>query len=245
MIGLALCGGFARRMLPLTENQSKALLPIAGKPIIEYIVRDLEKIDEIKKIYISTNNRFEPDFKKWLENFSCKKEIKLVVEPTLSEGEKLGAVGGWGFLIENEKIDDDLLSISGDNLTEFSLQEFIDFFQKKKSSVFGVFDVKNLKQAKKFGIVELDKDNKIIGFEEKPEKPKSTLASTGIYFFKKDDVKLITKYLEEGNSPDKPGDFIIWLYKKTSVYGFSNIKTWFDIGSFESYKMAGEYYSGK
>jgi len=116
-----------------------------------------------------------------------------------------------------------------------------DLFRGSQHHLIALYDVKTIKEAQKFGIVALDQKNKIIEFQEKPEKPKSTLASIGIYFYKKDIIGLIDSYLEQGNSPDRPGDLLEWLHKKQDVHGFVFNKPnekWFDIGSFESLEEA-------
>jgi glucose-1-phosphate thymidylyltransferase len=88
----------------------------------------------------------------------------------------------------------------------------------------------------------LDKDGKVIDFQEKPLEPKSTLASTGCYLYPSSVIKHIQNYLKEKNNPDAPGYFVDWLSRKTDVYGFIFKEAWYDIGSFESYDQANEDY---
>jgi len=233
-----LCGGFAKRMKSLAENKPKALLPVAGKPVLQYILEKVELLDDVNKIFISTNKKFEGQFRNFLNIYRSEKKIILVVEPALSESEKLGSIGALRFLIEREKVDDDLFVINGDNLFEFSLERFMDFYKTKRSTLVGLYDVKTIEEAKKFGVVEIDENGRITGFEEKPENPKSTLASTGIYIYPKNVIKLILEYLAEGNNPDATGYFLAWLYKKQPVYGLVFRERWFDIGSPEIYRKA-------
>ena len=84
--------------------------------------------------------------------------------------------------------------------------------------------------------------NKIIDFKEKPKKPKTALVNTGCFIIPRKDLKLINKYIQEGNNPDALGYFIEWLVKRKDVYGYVFGDPWFDIGSFESYNEANEYY---
>ena len=230
-----LCGGFARRMWPLTRERPKALLEVRGRPVLEHIMERLEGLEDIERVFISVNKRFENNFRTWLGKYSPKKHVELVVEPSLSEGEKLGSIGAWNFLIREKNLDGELLSISGDNLFDFDLRPLLDFYGNVGETVIGVFDVRELEEAGKFGIVELDKEKRLVGFEEKPEKPKGTLASTGIYIFPGEILKMILQYLEEGNSPDKAGFFLEWLYKVRPVFGFLFKGEWVDIGSLEAY----------
>jgi glucose-1-phosphate thymidylyltransferase len=73
MKAVILAGGFAKRMWPLTENQAKALLPVAGKPMINYILEKLEEANDINDIFISTIRKFENEFMEWSQNFTTSK----------------------------------------------------------------------------------------------------------------------------------------------------------------------------
>jgi glucose-1-phosphate thymidylyltransferase len=108
-----------------------------------------------------------------------------------------------------------------------------------------LYDVGTLDEAKKMGIAEIDKEKKVIGFVEKPPVPKTTLCSIGIYLYTKDTVALFEKYLAEGNSPDKPGEFLVWLHKRKRVEAFvfdAPHHKWYDIGTVETLeKVRGEF----
>jgi len=237
MEAVILAGGFAKRLWPLTKEMPKPLLRVAGRPILEWVLEKVLELD-VKKVYISVNQKFEPQFQEWLSSFPKKGRIELVVEPTLSEEQKFGAVAAWQYLIEQKGIKDDLLSVSGDNLFKFDLKELIEISREENAVVFGVFDVESTELARKYGIVELDQNGKVVSFEEKPEHPKSTLASTGIYVFPRNKLHLIKEYLSQGGSPDQPGRFLAWLYKREPVYGKVFLEEWIDIGSFEELERA-------
>lgn len=240
---IVLAGGFAKRMWPLTKDKPKHLLPIANKPMLEYVLEKLNNVKNINNVYISTNAIFKNEFEEFITNYKSDLNLKLIIEPTFSEQKKLGSIGALGYLIENEKIDNDTIIIGGDNIFNFNMKEVIHFFNKKKSSVIVVYDVEDLEKAKLYGIVELDKDNKIIQFIEKPNSPKSTLAATACYLLKSCDVKNILNYINEDNPKDAMGNFISWLITKTDVYSFVHKGIWFDIGSIESYEEACKYFS--
>lgn len=245
MKAVVLAGGFATRLYPVTEFTPKPLLPIVGKPIINYIIEKLEIIDEIEEIYISTNKRFEKHFENWLFHLSSKKKIKLIVEETSSEREKMGAVGALKYLIEKEGITDDLMVIAGDNLFDFDLNTFFNYYKEKKASIVAFYDIKNIQDAKRFGVASVDINQKVIDFEEKPENPKSTLVSTCCYLFPEKSLELLKKYIDDKNNSDHPGSFIKWLSEKESVFGFSFDGNWFDIGHMDAYKQANIEYENK
>lgn len=238
MKAIVLAAGYATRLYPLTLNKPKPLLKVAGKPLLEHILFRIEEVDNVDEIFIVTNDKFYPYFLRWLKSYKSNKKIKIINDGTKTNEERLGAVGDIHFVVADQKIDDDILVIGGDNLFEFSLDHLNSFFKEKKKSVVALYDVKDKELAKKYGVVELDETSKIIGFEEKPNKPKSTLASTACYIFSKSDLEELEKCILNGKKPDNLGDFIKFLSKRKHFYGFVFSERWFDIGSKEQLNKA-------
>lgn len=244
MKAIVLAGGFAKRMWPLTKNKPKHLLPIAGKPMIETVLSELEAIGDFDKVFITTNAAFESQFKDFLESRDNKLDFELVIEPTSFEGEKLGPVGGIGKLIRDYNLDEPLFIIAGDNLFDSTLVNMIKHVDKFGANVFLLRNVVP-ELAHLYGIVSVDENDKVIDFVEKPDYPKSTLATTCCQVLTKEGVQSILKYLDEGNDPDKMGDFMKWLSSNSDVYGFIFMGKWFDIGSVEVYNEADAYFKQK
>jgi glucose-1-phosphate thymidylyltransferase len=239
-----LAGGFAKRLLPLTENTPKPLLEVGGKAILDHIMDKLEGLKEISTIFLTTNSKFEPHFREWVGSHKSSKDIRLVIEPPMTEEKKFGSVGALENLIKQEGLDDDLMVIAGDNLFKFELSEFIGFFREKKAPAVAFYDMEDIEKVRlKFGVGILDADNRIVDFREKDPSPPSTLVSTCCYIFPRDTLKSISEYLADENNPDTPGYFILWLAKKRPVYGFVFTERWFDIGSLEELEEARKYYS--
>jgi len=231
MKAIVLAAGYATRLYPLTLNTPKPLLKIAGKPMIEYILDKLYEIPSLDEIFIITNDKFFDKFNNWINNYKSNISIEIINDKTNSNEDRIGAIGDIDLVIKREKIKDELIIVAGDNLFEFSLKEFVDF--SKDKPIIASHDINNIDLAKQYGILSVDDKYKITNFEEKPEKPKSTLAATCIYFLPSDIVKMIDEYIQKGNPTDKPGHFIQWLYKETEVYSFVTKERWFDIGSKE------------
>ncbi len=244
MDAIILAAGYATRLYPLTENTPKALLNVAGKPIIEHIIKKLEEIDQIKKIYVVTNDKFGQHFKEWLKSYDAEKSIEIINDGTKSNEDRLGALGDIHYIISSKDLSDDIIVVAGDNLFEMSLVDIVNFFKKRKSNIIVLHDVKDFELAKHYGIVEI-KDNVVENFEEKPKNPKSTLVSTGIYVFPKKIIALIKKYIIQGNNPDKTGNFIEWLHKRDVIYSYVTDKKWYDIGTIDQLKKADKYYKQK
>ncbi len=242
MKAVVLAAGYATRLYPLTLTQPKHLLQVAGKHILDYTMEQIEKVADIDYVYLVTNNKFYQNFLNWKLSIIFSKPIKIINDNTLENKSKLGAIGDLNFVIDSESINDDILVIAGDNIFEFALTDLVADFEKKQKPVLAVYNVGDLSLAKLYGIVEINHNNLITNFIEKPSQPESALASTGIYLFPKNSLNLIKQYLNKGNSPDKPGDYIAWLYKKEDVMAYSFSGKWFDIGDHAQLKKADAYF---
>ncbi len=238
MKAIVLAGGFARRLAPITDFVAKPLLPMGGKLVIDWVMDRIEEAG-IGDIIVSTNSYYEKQFMYWRR---CRGEnIKLVIEPTMSEEEKLGAIRGLKYVMDSEG-DDEYLVVAGDNLFDFSLSELINFYMKKRETVIAVYDIGDLDKAKRYGVVEIDQDNRVIRMEEKPEKPRTTLISTACYIFPRGTLKRIDEYLSGENNPDSPGYFISWLANNYGIYAYPFRGLWKDIGNIDEYRDAFNLY---
>ncbi len=243
---ILLCAGYATRLYPLTKNKPKPLLNVADKPIIEYLLDDIKGIKKVDKIYIVTNNKFADIFEKWKNEFQYPLPIVIINDKTMSNDDRLGAIGDLRYTIQEGQIDDDILVIGGDNLFDLDLGDFSKFAERKKPyASIAVFDVKKKELAKKYGLVDLNKDRQVIDFKEKPEQPTTTLASLALYFYPKETLSLIDEYFDKGNNPDQPGHYAAWLSHKDKVFAYTFDGHWFDVGDFDSLEKANLFYENK
>ena len=246
MKAVLLCAGYATRLYPLTKDRPKPLLAVADKAILEYIVDELSTLDDIDSIYIVTNDKFASHFESWKQAYSSPKTIEIVNDNTASDETKLGAIGDIHFTLKAKETDDDVIVIAGDNIFDLRIRDFIDFAREhKETATIAAYDVKDKDLAKKYGLVKIDDSAKIIDFQEKPQKPETTLASLGLYYYPRDMVKLIFQYVEEGNNADQPGNFVSWLSRKKDVFTYVFDGVWFDIGDFKSLEKADLYFKGQ
>jgi glucose-1-phosphate thymidylyltransferase len=235
MKAVILAAGYATRLYPLTKDKAKPLLPVGNKLMIEWIIGKIKEIPEMGDIIIVTNAKFYEDFKKWAEG---KEKIKILNDGTTSDEDRLGIVGDIIFAIEKADIKEDLLIIGGDNLFEFDLNKLVELSKEKDAAVIAAHDVKSMKEARKLGIILVDKTGKITDIEEKPKNPKSTLAATLCYFIRAEDIPevLIQKELEGIPLPQL-------LMKTKPVYAAVYTESWFEIGSREQYEEVNKIYS--
>jgi glucose-1-phosphate thymidylyltransferase len=248
MNALILAAGYATRLYPLTLNKAKPLLEVGGKPIIEWLLDNLISVSELGGIYIVTNNKFAGDFQSWANGYQGRHpaaQIKVINDGSTSDDDKLGAIGDINLVLTRENLaNDDLIVIAGDNLFEQPLTEFVKVATNSPATV-AVHDVGDLQAMKKYGTVSIDENGVITQFEEKPEKPKSTLASVALYYYSREILQLFTTYLAAGNNPDQPGRFLQWLYQRKPVKTFKMKGRWLDIGSTETLENADKIFARK
>jgi len=231
-----LCAGYATRLYPLTLNTPKPLLDVRGKPVINYLIEGILRIKDIDEIFVATNDKFYNNFVSWKDKFYPAQRIHIVNDKTKNNEDRLGGLGDLKLVLDEERISDDLFVLAGDNFFNFDLNKFLGFFREKKRNTIGLYNLKDISKAKEFGILELDRDNRIISFEEKPQKPKSTLISTALYLFTKEELKKIQEYMKTSSPKEGPGYLIPYFLKSQDVYGYVFDGEWYDIGTKEIYE---------
>lgn len=230
MHAFILAGGFATRLWPLTEHRAKPLLPVAGVPLINYLVED---IPADVPITVSTNAAFEKDFTDWKQ--SLNRDVTILIEQTISDDQKLGALGATAQWIGQAKINDDILLLTGDNYCGFTFSTFLEA-AKPGITLIAVHDIQQTELAKAFGTV-LAEGDRVTGFEEKPAEPKTTLVNTGCSLLPKEVLPILLEYAK--HHPDNVGGvFEELLQHNKSIECFRFTEPWFDIGSFQAYLKA-------
>ncbi len=245
---IILAAGYATRLYPLTLTQPKPLLPVAGQPMVEYVLDNLAPIGGIDRIYVVTNNKFAGHFQKWSDNYRATKSklnFTIVNDGSTDDTNKLGAIGDIHYVLKTQNVDDDIMVVAGDNLFSQKLEGFGQFCREKNAPVLALYDVGNLEEIKKYNSVTMDAAGKITFFEEKPKNPTSTMTGIALYYYPKSTFPLIRQSIAEGNNPDQPGRLIQWLYPRTPVYTWKVPGIWYDIGSKETLEEANKIFAKK
>jgi len=243
---IVLAAGYATRLYPLTLNQPKPLLPVAGRPMMEHVLDNLMPIEEIDEIFIVTNEKFAGHFTRWAEDYKTGNRVRpitVINDHSTDDSNKLGAIGDMNLVLKAGQIDDDIVVVGGDNLFSQSLERFGEFCRERKTPVTGVYDVGSLEESRKYGVIAVNDHEQIDFFEEKPAQPKSTLIGIALYYYPRATLQLIRQYLAEGNNPDQPGRLVQWMYQRTPFYAWRVPGMWFDVGSKETLEEADRIFS--
>lgn len=175
MKGVVLAGGTGSRLFPLTKITNKHLLPIYDKPMIYYPIQTLVDAG-IKDILVVTGGKNSGDFLRLLANG---KQFGLAhLNYTYQEGE--GGIADALNLAEHFADGQKICVVLGDNIIEGNIKQAVDEFREQERGA--KILLKEVHDAERFGVAEL-RGGKIIGIEEKPQKPKSNYAVTGIYLY--------------------------------------------------------------
>ena len=239
MKGIILAAGAGTRLYPASQPISKILLPVYDKPMIYYPISTL-MLAGIQDILIITNPQDNNNFKKLLADgsqFGINIKYKIQYEPKgIADALLIGEEFAAG---------DDIALILGDNIFHgFGFSTFMKEAIKNKTgaTVFGY----RVSDPERFGVVEFDKNNKVISIEEKPKNPKSNYAVTGLYFYDKN----ACKYAKE-LKPSARGELEITDLNKIYLEkGLLNVKilgrgfTWLDSGTQDYILEASNFIAG-
>jgi glucose-1-phosphate thymidylyltransferase len=246
---IILAAGYATRLYPMTLTQPKPLLPVAGRPMIDYVLDHVTPIGGIDQVIVVTNAKFAGHFQAWADRHEADRKgpmkFTVVNDGSTDDSNKLGAIGDLHLVLTREKVDDDVIVVAGDNLFSESLGGFGDFCCTKNAPVLAVYDVGNLEEIKKYNAITVDPEGCITFFEEKPKQPRSTVTGIALYYYPKSIIPMIDQYVREGNNPDQPGRLVQWLYPKLPFYTWPVPGIWYDIGSKEALAEANRVFADR
>lgn len=235
MKGIILAGGTGSRLHPLTLSVSKQLMPVYDKPMIYYPLSTL-MLAGIREILIITTPQDKKSFKQLLGDGS---QLGCVFEYVAQE-EPRGLAEA--FLIGADFIGDDSVAlILGDNIFYGSGMS-----QKLQSCVDplgAIVFAYSVADPERYGVVEFDKNNKVLSIEEKPVKPRSNFAVPGLYFYNNQVIEIARNIVpssrgeleitDVNNAYLKQGDLRVSIFDRGTA--------WLDTGTFDSLMQAGQF----
>ena len=238
---LFLAAGYATRLYPLTENFPKPLLEVQGKSILDWLIGDLKRGGDIDQFIAVSNHKFAHHFQEWSERLHGG-SIPVIDDGTTANENRIGAVRDIALAIDTCKLDEELLVVAGDNLLDFSLQTFLDYTRRKKTSCVMRYWEADTARLRKSGIATIDENDRIISMTEKPAEPASNWCCPPFYYFVKEDVAKVKEGLAAGCGYDAPGSYIAWLSTVSPVHAMEMPGRRYDIGNLESYEFAQRSY---
>ena len=246
---IILAAGFGTRLYPLTSNLPKALLEVGHKPILDRIMDRVISMNSQYRIFLITNSKFYSQFESWAAAFKQSHhftgDILILDDGKYSNEERLGPIGDIGFVLEKNNITNDLMIIASDNIIDFDLNDITSLRQRRDSSILAAYDFHDKEAVrKKFGVLKLDADNRLLSFEEKPLNPESSIAASGIYLIRDKDIHHIRALQTRPHDGElNLGDLMIELLAQSVVVHCLLAPKWFDIGSLDDLKKANNEYA--
>src|SRR5690625_2070644 len=146
---IILAAGYATRLYPLTKNTAKPLLKVGNKPMIDHILEKVEKVEEIDEIFVVTNDKFYHSFVNWAEDYTVDKVLKVINDHTTTNDNRLGAIADIQYVIKEENIHEDLMVLAGDNLFDFELMDFVDFYKETKADCITTHQLNHMEDLKR------------------------------------------------------------------------------------------------
>ena len=228
MKAMALAAGKGTRLYPLTGEIPKPMAPVADTPIIEHIFF-LLATHGVREVYVNVHYLADA----LLETYGEESTMNGMSVHLSREEELLGTAGGVKRLAAN--FDDTFVVISGDALTDVDVGELVTFHKEKGS--LATIALHRVSDTSEFGVVEVDSEGNILGFQEKPDPGEaiSTLANTGIYILE----PRALDYIPEDTFFDFARDvFPKFLKRRERFVGYQSDFYWSDIGTLEAYRQA-------
>ncbi|XP_071977060.1 choline-phosphate cytidylyltransferase-like isoform X2 [Engystomops pustulosus] len=242
MKAVILAAGYGTRFLKDLQNINdqtlkdligtpKSLLPIGGFPLISYWIEALKTVLEPKDIYIVTNEMYYSKFEKWKKNYPF---VTVINDGTSTNEGRLGAMSCLQLVIEKFEIDENTIVIGGDTLfyEDFHLEDVLKqyeiLYQDNNQANLVLSYICTDEEIKNYGILETDKNCRIVAIKEKPLAKDTTSRQA--------DAPL--------NEKDAPGHFLSWLVTRKPVY-FYSISGRFDVGNLKTYLLCDKYFQDK
>ncbi|WP_214096355.1 nucleotidyltransferase family protein [Candidatus Methylacidithermus pantelleriae] len=243
MKAIILAAGYGTRLAPLTDCCPKALLPVGGRPILEYILDSLVATDGIEEACVVSNAKFYPSFLQWAATWKTQASLPFALhilnDGTTSDATRRGAIGDlWFALTDRGWNQDEILVVAGDNLFRSSLSPMVQLGRDRRAPVVAVYRVPELASVRLYNHLRTDREGRIVFFEEKPDSPQDTRVAVGLYYFPPELPQWLKDYLCQTDNRDQPGRFIQWLFPKVPVYVWELPGLWFDIGSRQALEEA-------
>lgn len=228
MKALVLVGGFGTRLRPLTLTTPKQMLPIAGRPMIEWVVGRLGEFG-VDEVVLSLGYRPDAFVDAYPDQVCAGIALRYVTEP-----EPLGTAGAVRFAAVEAGVDETFLVLNGDVLTNLDIGALIEFH--RRSGAEGTIALHRVEDPSAFGVVPTDDDGRVIAFVEKPPRDQAPtdLINAGTYVLEPSVIDAIP----EGRQVSIERETFPMLVERGSLYAMAAETYWLDTGTPELYIKA-------
>lgn len=243
MNAILLCAGFATRMYPLTKNFPKPLLPVGGRPVLDYLMDQVVALPSMTDVHLVSNAKFYNHFQRWYEHHRSYGDYATVQVHIHDDGcfdndSRLGAAGDLRLALERLERAGPTLVSGGDNIYLFSLAPlWKQFLQADEHRIVALAETDREKQ-RRTGVLEFGQGDRVVRLHEKPTEPPSSWVCPPLYFFRAGVLAELKEFLAGPADHDAPGHFIDYLCCTTTVRAFRLESTRLDIGSLQTYHEA-------
>ncbi len=224
---VVLAGGFGTRLRPLTWDTPKPLVPILGRPLLEWVIRSLP--DDVVHVHLAAG--FSSDkLERYVESNPLPRKLHLKVEP-----KPLDTAGAIKFACRDSTADV-FIAFNGDIISSLDVREMLEFHREHDGiATIALYPVPK-DEVSRFGVVDLDEDNRILDFVEKPapEEAPSNLINAGAYILDRE----VLDYIPEGRPVSIEREIFPKLAEEGLLYGFKFEGYWVDVGLPETYLEA-------
>lgn len=247
MKALILAAGYGTRLYPLTKDRPKSLLPVGGRPLLDHLAENLDRVAGLQEILVAVNARFEDDLRGWADRVreSLGTPLAVISNGTETPEERLGAVGDVARVIDREDPADDLLVAAGDNLFEFEIAEMGRAAEDRPSASAVVAVERRASTAglERSGVALVDEDGRVRRFVEKPDRPPGRTAAAPLHLYRRDALPLFEEFVDSGGETDAPGHFLEWLVPRREVWAWTMTGPRHDIGTPEAYRETRKHFA--
>jgi len=236
--GIVLAAGYGTRLGALGARLPKALLPVAGHPVIDSVIEKLAAIG-ITEVLVVTNARFFEAFASWRDGGGFPVEVELLNDGSTAPENRLGAIRDLWLALERTDREEDLFVTASDNLYTGDFRCLVDRFREVRAPIVAMIEEKNPAILRRSGVAKIGAGGRMELFVEKPAAPPSSYAAPPLYVYPPDIRVDIAAFLADAAvDHDAPGHLVAYLLARRPVYGVVMEGKRFDIGSPESYDLA-------
>ena len=248
-IAILLCAGYGTRMGELTRDDPKPLLPVAGKPVLDYLFEQLLGLPWLDAVHVVTNSHYIRPFQEWADGWRGRLpsgiDLEIHDDGTRNAAKRLGAVGDLAFVLERAGAVDGALVASGDNILRFSLALLWPATVDGGASRVLALHEPDAARLRRTGVLELDEDQRVLRLAEKPDDPPSQWACPSIYWLSAAALARVGPYLAAGRPRDEIGRFLAWLTGRETLLAVPTRGERLHVGSPEAWRRADEILRGE